>query len=156
MELSPYLQNRWCARKRDGPAFPRAPSARRHPNQRLQWAVDRSRGLIMSALQLVSTLRHSGFACKLFSLLRFGTCPAAHDEPLPAAVGFCAIGEVERRIAEMLRRRRPQGGGGLTSGDVSLSVPRSALRGFPAKRQSGGGGIRTRVRERAVREILRA
>src|SRR5215208_2640728 len=156
MELSPYLQNRWCARKGDGPGSPRAPSARRHPNQRLQWAVDRSRGLIMSALQLVSTLRPSGFACKLFRFLSFGTCPAAHDEPLPAALGFCALGKVARRLAEMLRRRRPQGGGGLTSGGVSLILPRSALRGQPAKRQSGGGGIRTRVRERAVREILRA
>jgi hypothetical protein len=80
----------------------------------------------MSALQLVSTLRPSGFACKLFRFLSFGTCPVAHDEPLPAALGFCALGKVARRLAEMQRRRRPQGGGGLTSGGVSLILPRSA------------------------------
>jgi hypothetical protein len=37
-------------------------------------------------------------------------------------------------LEEMLTSRRPEGGGGLTSGGVSRSVLRSALRGFPAKR----------------------
>src|SRR5215212_7569931 len=101
MELSPYLQNRWCARKGDGPGSPRAPSARRHPNQRLQWAVDRSRTLIMSALQLLSTLSPTGFASQHGARLRQAPSqllplwphPAAHDKPLTAAVGFYALGE---------------------------------------------------------------
>src|SRR5829696_6478444 len=92
MVLSLYLQNRWCVRKGDGPGSPQAPSARRHPNQRLQWAVDRSRGLIMSALQLVSTLRASkALARQHVSFLCLGPCPASHDEPLPAAVGFTLV-----------------------------------------------------------------
>src|SRR5215212_2295207 len=116
MELSPYLQNRWCARKGDGPGSPRAPSARRHPNQRLQWAVDRSRSLIMSALQLVSTLSPSGFACQHFSFSGFEPCTASYDELLPAAIGFPLLARLRNDLAEMLTSRLQ--GGGLTSGGV--------------------------------------
>src|SRR5215207_2352071 len=109
MELSPYLQNRWCARKGDGPGSPRAPSARRHPNQRLQWAVDRSRGLIMSARRLrclLCTLRAFSKALTLQHVSFFRPRLAAHEGPLREAVRFYARGEAKGRLAEALEWRR--------------------------------------------------
>src|SRR5215207_10650556 len=50
-------------------------------------------------------------------LLRLRPRPAAHDEALHRReVGFDARGQAQRRLAEMLRSRRAERGGGLTSG----------------------------------------
>src|SRR5215211_1074779 len=65
--------------------------------------------------RLVSTLRAYGSRSSAFRLLPFRPRPAAHKIPLPAAVGFYALGESKGRLAEMLTSRRVQGGGGLTS-----------------------------------------
>ena len=55
-------------------------------------------------LRLVSTLQPSASACQLVPLR---PCLAAHDKPLPVAVGFHAHGgEVVGPLAEILTRRR--------------------------------------------------
>jgi hypothetical protein len=69
----------------------------------------------MSARALPSACKHVP-ACGLHLSARFrpigpslvSFCcsdlrPGAHDEPLPAAVGFCALGEATGRLAEVLR-----------------------------------------------------
>jgi hypothetical protein len=43
------------------------------------------------------------FPCQRVSFFRFGPCPVAPDESLPAAVGSYAPGEVPGRLAEMLK-----------------------------------------------------
>jgi hypothetical protein len=48
--------------------------------------------------------------------------PAAHEVPLPVAVGYDARDKATGPLAEMLRSRRPEGGGGLTSEGESLSM----------------------------------
>src|SRR5215213_913726 len=67
-----------------------------------------------------------------FSFSRSEPCPAAHDEPLPAAVAFYVRGEATRRLAEVLRSRRAERGGGLTS--EGQRPERAEVLFFPAMR----------------------
>ena len=48
----------------------------------------------------------STLACQQVGFCRSDPRPGAHHEPLPAAVGIDALGEVTRRLAEMLTSRR--------------------------------------------------
>src|SRR5215218_7449735 len=70
--------------------------------------------------------------CQHFSFSRSEPCPAAHDEPLPAAVAFYVRGEATRRLAEVLRSRRAERGGGLTS--EGQRPERAEVLFFPAMR----------------------
>src|SRR5829696_8352572 len=68
------------------------------------------------ASRLVSTLQPAAVACQHFSFSRSEPCPAAHEEPLPAAVDSTLVGRLWDVLAEVRRSRRAQRGGGLTSG----------------------------------------
>jgi hypothetical protein len=46
--------------------------------------------------------RYGPLRPSLVSFSRSETCPAAYDEPLPAAIGFYALGEATEGLAEML------------------------------------------------------
>jgi hypothetical protein len=116
--------------------------------------------------QLVSTLRpaspgsarqharaFAGPRLSASQLLLSGTCPVAHEVPLPAAVGFYALGEAAGRLAAMLTSRRAERGGGLTSEGTSRSVLTRAI--CEANRSSGGGVLSWRVRSRGLPSFWR-
>jgi hypothetical protein len=65
----------------------------------------------------VNTLRAlKALACQHFGFCRSDPRPGAYSEPLPAAVGFYALGEATKRLAEMPTSRRARRGGVPTSG----------------------------------------
>src|SRR5215204_6764305 len=76
--------------------------------------------------RLVSTLRAYGSRSSAFQLLLLRPRSAAHEEPLLTAIGSTLMERLGDDLAEMLRSRRAQRGGGLTSEGASLSVLTSA------------------------------